>query len=202
MQRVAGRCMLSVHNASLPSDPIHPRAKQRSALTAHPEVRPVLALVWSIIPLIIVWAVVIYVLILKGVNGGLRGNNWSFFPTINFFGCSQHTFDASSTPTLNFGWGPPSIDSSSLYYDPYNDGHMNLFWTFAFISGLQIHLTLALHCAELVTTLSRDEAVWREATSLGAVPPPTVRSDCPVYSALFIQVIQLCKVVIYRYIVI
>jgi len=48
---------------------------------------------------------------------------------------------------------------------------MSLFWDLTFLTGLQILLTLALHGAELIDTLSRDEVVWRIAISYRGTDP-------------------------------
>jgi hypothetical protein len=172
MRRVPGRCMLGVHNLSDTSIPTRPKERQGSAWAAHREVRIVLVLIWGLVPLGAAWGAIVYIFIQKGENGALPGNNWSLFPTVNGFrGGTNQAYDEHATPTLNFGWGPPSSE-----YD-YDDGLISLLWTLVFVSGLQIPLTLALHCAELETTLSRDEAVWRRATSRRGCDP-TYDSTC------------------------
>jgi hypothetical protein len=115
-------------------------------------------------------------LVKSGQNGGILGNNWSLFPKLGFFGGpggGKVHYDPGATTTLNIGFGSAHEDYSfqSGKHDAYDDGKTNLFWSLALITGLQAPLTLALHCAELVTILSRDEAFWRHATSKKGCDP-------------------------------
>lgn len=155
--RVSGRCMMSVHEASLPSGPKQPKSRQLSIWRAHKDVRRVMYYIWIMTALSYVWfGVTQATLVLKtkqaATNGvpcndcnAYLGNGWNLIP-------DQGKEPTSAAVIVEFGTG--------LYAG-----------LFALICLLQGFLTLALYCAELITTLSRDEKTWRQCYSTHPYTP-------------------------------
>jgi lysylphosphatidylglycerol synthetase-like protein (DUF2156 family) len=71
--------------------------------------------------------------------------NWAFLPT-------DETHTTSGSPYIALSWNNVNVYIVSAE-------------TLAFFTGLQAIITLALHCVELLANLSRDEAIWRRATT-------------------------------------
>jgi len=99
------RCMKSVHQLE-DSHPTSPRPKQGPACTAHPEVKCVLALLWSLVPLGGLWGGAIHTMIVKGNKHGVLGESWSFIPL--FMGTISPECNAArctdGTSVLNVWW--------------------------------------------------------------------------------------------------
>jgi hypothetical protein len=149
--RRTDRCMKSVHQIREDSHPCKPKAKQGPACTAHPEVKWVLTLLWLLVPLGGLWGGAIYVMIVRGNPHGVLGNNWTFIP--QFTGttndnCSGAARCTDGTSVLNVGWTAKS-------------GAMGNIGSIFLIAFFQSVVTLALHCAELLVNLSRDEGIFR-----------------------------------------
>lgn len=142
------RCMLSVKDADTPAKPTRPAPKQPSMLSSHREVRRVVLLMWSLIPLGAVWFVVVYYFVFiwgvqqYGPSSGGQPHNWSPIPT------------TSSAPYTIWSWRWAQMDQVNTALA-----------AIAFVSTLQGILTLILHCVELIVNLHRDERWWRTATS-------------------------------------
>jgi hypothetical protein len=150
LQHVTGRCMLSVDQQNQPSLPTLPRSHQKSAWSSHREVRWILSLLFAIIPLTVVFFAVCYhVVVTDGGESAAGGTfaDWNILPVDR-----QHS--KSGTPFLSLNWArvDDTIPESCLI-------------TLAFVSAVQAILTLALHCAELIVNILRDETLWRRATT-------------------------------------
>ncbi|KAG9233136.1 hypothetical protein BJ875DRAFT_55204 [Amylocarpus encephaloides] len=160
--RHTNRCMKSVHQLDEPPNPTQPKAKQGPALTAHPEVRWVLTLLWALVPLGGVWGGSIYTMIIKKNEHGILGSSWQFLPM--FTGISNRADSCPAarctdgTSVLNVGWTR-------------NSGTIGNIGSIFLIASFQAGLTLALHCAELLVNLSRDETVVRMAISEKGTDP-------------------------------
>ena len=135
--RVPARCMLGVHEREAKGGACRPRARQRSAWSARAAVRRVTGAVWAFALLAAVpataWGAV------EGVQYGFASISLVDTP-LGFF-------------TTRFGAG------SVAKYHTVVQAILALLFLFA-LQGLQ---TLALHSAELVANMSRDESVWRKA---------------------------------------
>jgi hypothetical protein len=159
--RRTDRCMKSVHQIKEDSHPCKPKAKQGPACTAHPEVKWVLTLLWLLVPLGGLWGGAIYVMIRQGNPHGVLGNSWNFIPW--FTGtlssdCYAAARCSDGTSVLNVGWtakGGPWGSIGSIFL----------------IAFFQAVVTLALHCAELLVNLSRDEGIFRMAITEKGTDP-------------------------------
>ena len=109
-------------------------------------------------------------MIIRGNPRGLLGRYWGFLPT--FTGSSYNSTEApcpafrctEGTSVLNVGWTASS-------------GILGSIGSIFLIAGFQGGLTLALHCAELLVNLSRDEGIFRMAIS--------PKGTDPRYSSIF-----------------
>jgi hypothetical protein len=154
LQRRTGRCMFSVHDCSRPTMPIRPKARQGPACTAHHEVKWILMLLWGLISLGAIWGVTIYMMIRGGNPNGVLGESWSFLPVfVPSKRCASNPdrFCTAGTSVLNVGWSK-------------GDTPTGVIGSIFMVAGFQAVLTLALHCAELLVNMSRDESIWRQAT--------------------------------------
>ncbi|KAH8657079.1 hypothetical protein BGZ60DRAFT_434732 [Tricladium varicosporioides] len=160
--RVNNRCMKSVHQIKEPPLPTKPKKKQGPACTAHPEVKWVLGLLWFLVPLGALWGGVIYMMVLKGNKNGILGNSWQFVPLFTGMQIRKDNCPAArctdGTSVLNVGWTA-------------NSGMLGNVGSIFLIASFQACLTLALHCAELLVNLSRDEAILRMATTPKGTDP-------------------------------
>jgi hypothetical protein len=157
--------MKSVHDILKDSQPCVPKWKQGPAGTAHPEVKWVLALLWLLVPLGGLWGGVIYTMIVRGNPRGILGKSWEFIP--QFLGTSYTSGTSvtcaaarctDGTSVLNVGWTS-------------NSGTIGTIGSIFLIAGFQAGLTLALHCAELLVNLSRDEGIFRMAITPKGTDP-------------------------------
>ena len=91
-----GRCMLSVHDSDQPTVAVLPRARQRSAWVAHPEVRWIFVFVWDLVALIMVWWAVLFGVLRAtdkacksgsghrfNCDGVVWGRSWSLIPDMS-----------------------------------------------------------------------------------------------------------------------
>jgi hypothetical protein len=159
--RRVDRCMKSVHQIKEDSHPCKPKPKQGPACTAHPEVKWVLTLLWLLVPLGGLWGGTVYTMILRGNDHGVLGNSWTFIPT--FTGtisndCSGAARCTEGTSVLNVGW---TAKSGMI-------GNIGSIFLIAFFQSV---VTLALHCAELLVNLSRDEGIFRMAITPKGTDP-------------------------------
>ncbi|KUJ09097.1 uncharacterized protein LY89DRAFT_570173, partial [Mollisia scopiformis] len=161
------RCMKSVHDITEDSKPVTPKERQGPACTAHPEVKWVLTLLWALVPLGAVWGGVIYAMILHKNPHGVKGDSWSFIPLFTGSTYSNGTCVAArctqGTSVLNVGW---TANNGTA-----NSGMAGNVGSIFLIAGFQAGLTLALHCAELLVNLSRDEGIFRMAITPKGTDP-------------------------------
>ncbi|PMD38833.1 hypothetical protein L207DRAFT_584233 [Hyaloscypha variabilis F] len=151
LMRRTDRCMKSVHQIKEDSHPCKPKARQGPACTAHPEVKWVLTLLWLLVPLGGIWGGAIYTMILRGNPHGVLGNSWSFVPTFTgtpLLDCNGAARCTDGTSVLNVGWTA-------------KNGVIANIGSIFLIAFFQAVVTLALHCAELLVNLSRDEGIFR-----------------------------------------
>lgn len=170
------RCMLGVSDMSRRSAPVTPKAQHVPPFSAHSEVKWVLVVIWSLAPLALIWAAAIYSMILGEISVfGTPGTNWSPVPQTIFStagssflsqtgvlsdrGTYYKRYWAFFSPGLNIVWGRGKTGK-----------FLAAFYQLLIICALQAILTLALHCAELLINLSRDEAAWRAAASKSGAP--------------------------------
>ncbi|TVY84882.1 hypothetical protein LSUE1_G001076 [Lachnellula suecica] len=156
------RCMKSVHQREEDSWPTVPQWRQGPAFTAHHEVKWVLALLWALVPLGGLWGGAIYAMILKGNKNGVLGNSWTFIPVFTGLQIKETTCPAArctdGTSVLNVGWTA-------------NSGMLGNVGSIFLIGAFQAGVTLALHCAELLVNLSRDEGIFRMAITPKGTDP-------------------------------
>ena len=141
---------MSVHQATIESQPQQPKTSQRSIWSCHREARWVLRYVWlSLFIAILFFATIIAVikanLARLDTHGGCNGcgtyigDNWNILP------------DYSGRPTMT----AIIVEQSATVY-------AGLFIVLFLITGV---ITIALHCAELIIILTRDETTWRHCSS-------------------------------------
>jgi hypothetical protein len=155
LRRRLGRCMYSIHDDPTDVRPIYPKRRQGPSATAHKEVNWILGLLWGLIPLGGIWGVIIFMMIRNGNPNGVQGDSWAFLPTYgssNSTPCGYNKYCTTGTSVLNVGWS-------------YGDTTTGVIGSIFMITAFQAVITLALHCAELLVNLSRDEVIWRRATS-------------------------------------
>jgi len=154
--RISGRCMMSVHDAAVQSSPKQPKDRQDSIWTSHKEARRIMYYIWSLTALSYVWfGATQGILVAKNKDLGVPcndcnaylGSNWNLIP--------------------DYGSAPTSAAVISEFSSSFYAGMFTLVCLF------QGFLTLAIHCAELITTLSRDEMTWRQCyTTQPYIPRP------------------------------
>lgn len=167
LERVKGRCMLSVAQSSEASLPAFPSSQQCPQYRAHRQVRLVVRLVWSLVPLGMIWSGVLYGLLRLPTRSrikGAPGTNWSVLPVdLHIDGLSQKLQDKIAiqedpwrlfSPTVTIMWQQGKANRFAA-----------AFYCLLLVSVFQGILTLALHCIELLVNLSRDEATWRATSS-------------------------------------
>ncbi|KAL2265263.1 hypothetical protein VTJ83DRAFT_6363 [Remersonia thermophila] len=146
-----GRCMMGVHlHAEQTPRALKPRLHQSPMISAHHHVVRILMLLWSLPILGAIWGGSVYAYLVRGSRNGVYGRSWSLLPI--FTGKTDTNCKTrqctDGTSVLNMGWsaqGPAGTLGGVLV-----------------ITIIQSIVTLALHCAELIVNLSRDEKVFRE----------------------------------------
>lgn len=173
--------MRSVLDKTSGNAPIKPTAMQKSAYAAHKDVLKVLLAIVISFLLILIW--------FGGVQGNTdhdRGGNGRYGRSCSWSILSQTNDCGGSGLPGDWHWREPyrvpaSITLSAFVSTRYGGESAT---TADFLrtrdSGIAVQIlftvltqsfiTVGLHCAELETTLFRDEAMWREMTSLeGAI---------------------------------
>ncbi|KUJ13037.1 uncharacterized protein LY89DRAFT_699562 [Mollisia scopiformis] len=137
--RVPGRCMMSVHEAGLDTGPKYPKARQLSIWKAHKEARRIMYFVWTLTVFSFVWFGVTQGTLAYKTKNPTNGQPCS--------GCNAYLGnnwnlipDQGKSPTS----AAVIVEFSSSFY-----------------AGIHT----PLHCAELITNLSRDEKTWRQCYS-------------------------------------
>jgi hypothetical protein len=101
-------------------------------------------------------------MIIKGNKNGVLGNSWQFIPLFTGDQIRENTCPAArctdGTSVLNVGWTA-------------NSGMLGNVGSIFLIAVFQAGLTLALHCAELLVNLSRDEGIFRMAITPKGTDP-------------------------------
>jgi hypothetical protein len=139
-----GRCLVSVWDDTS-TRPVaqYPREVQKPSRRGRPAVRHLTRLQWALFLLTVIWgSIMLY--ITRRID---------------------HPPDTGFLPVHTGGSGlsPPRV--------PYDSNPaLSNFFVFLVITTLQIFLTLALHSAELLVNLSRDEKTWRCSTSIKGAP--------------------------------
>ena len=164
--RAAGRCMISVHDAKLPAAPTLPQQRQRSAWSAHLEVRRILRFLWVLTVLVLLWFVgllisisvawkrcqtegsmAVYIDICQNVY---QGPSWSLLPDTNgITSLAQIKTVDDAGGQSRHGAVPKSVGFAIA---------------FIIMMGFQAMLTMGLHCADLLVNMSRDEDTWRKSS--------------------------------------
>jgi len=160
-RRVEKRCMISVHESMSNDAPRRPKTLQQSAWSAHREVRRVLIYLWALVIAVLIW----FGGLVGGISAARRmgfrqdswistvfyGSSWSLLPDTRGVTSFAQIDTVANTPGVP---GSPNVTV--------NEGFAG---AFILIMAFQSMLTMGLHCAELLVTLSRDEDKWRETTS-------------------------------------
>lgn len=161
---VPGRCMMSVHDANLPAEPQLTKSRQRSIWTAHGEAKWIMRYVWLVLGLSILFFISVEAVMAANIArvdgtgcnncGTYPGLNWNILPDTNGISTSAAIIKEQSTAA-----------------------HAGLFIVLFLITGV---VTMALHCTEMITVLTRDEVTWRHCTSK---TPYTARQNAVVRAA-------------------
>ncbi|KKY23251.1 hypothetical protein UCDDS831_g02982 [Diplodia seriata] len=150
--RNEGRCMHPVHE-DRHTAPLAPKEEQKSAYDAHPQVATILWAEYAVFTAIIVWASLVFFFSKTQASAG----SWSFIPK----DCSELANGSCYAPHVVLGFLSHSI---SRFEDAY------IWMQVPFSIFIQSIITIGLHCAELLVTVSRDEMqAWRAvATAKGS----------------------------------
>lgn len=161
IQRQNGRCMMSVNESSLPTQPFRAKEKQDTQYSAHKQVRRVVTFVWCVVLYCLAWFIILYVVIEKVIVppcqsqgfgcSAASGSDWSIIPDTN--GLTS----LAQIDTVDFNEPGGSSASSQLMTT-------GVALTVIILMAFQAMLTMGLNCAELLVNVSRDEDAWREAT--------------------------------------
>ena len=150
-----GRCMMSVHQSSLPSEPNYPLKSQKSALRATHTIRYILTFVWTLAVLSIVWGVVI--LLVSRATALRNGDPWIATPSWQLY-----------TPATDYARS--TVNDVAFYMSPNDNNHLSpvvypwgvqIILGILFTCAIQGAQTMGLHCVELLVNMSRDEDIWR-----------------------------------------
>jgi hypothetical protein len=160
--RRPGRCMLSVHQRHMSSEETYPLKRQGNMLRVQGAVRYILALLWSLALLAIAWPIAIATVSRRIGNDSAAGQGEQS-------SCWRSSFDWTASE------GACSRNDVTLAFSPYansrNLGAAEFSYAaeavlcVLFVCLIQASQTIALHCIELLVSLSRDEGVWRQAYS-------------------------------------
>ncbi|QKX63931.1 uncharacterized protein TRUGW13939_11103 [Talaromyces rugulosus] len=163
-----GRCMLSVHQRHEPSNQaVYPAAKQGNILQAQRgTVQYILTLLWTLAIFAIAWPIAVAAVSMRIGNASAYGQAATKEPSVS---CWRFGFDWNEDSSACFrNYVTLSLSPSANTHNP-NAG------TFSYgaqavlclllVCAIQAGQTIALHCAELLVNLSRDEATWRKAYS-------------------------------------
>jgi hypothetical protein len=151
---------MSVHQRNEPTGNFYPLDRQGPSITAHPEAKWILTLIWLLVPFSALWGSIIQIMILKGNKNGLLGQSWSFLPRFtgkHLQGCiaAQCT---DGTSVLNIAWTSKR-------------GQAGMVGTIFLIAAFQAVVTLSLHCAELLVDVLQDEYVFRSSITPKGTDP-------------------------------
>ncbi|OOF94532.1 hypothetical protein ASPCADRAFT_170546 [Aspergillus carbonarius ITEM 5010] len=147
--RVPGRCMMSVYDAELPTEPRQPQSRQRSLWKSHREARFVMSYIWLVTWIFLLIFIIIQVVLVEKDR---------LFSSPDSVGCNGCNAYLGSNWNLLRDSGNTSM-SAAIIAEYYPDLYGGLWILFAILQGT---LTLVLHCAELVISASRDEDTWRQ----------------------------------------
>lgn len=142
-ERRPGRSMMSIHDKHLPNQPQHPRRKQGSAYAACKQVRSVIICLALTFLILIIWSVAVYV---RAPDSYPAMPGWNIVVE-------------ASTPDAVFSLTDPNVAVNTT------TTNLGLLCGVFFTAALQAVITVGMHCAELITTLSRDETIWRKLSS-------------------------------------
>jgi hypothetical protein len=181
IQRQPGRCMRSVHQIKLDSEPAHPMARQQSVFRAQKQARIVFYVLWASVLLAIIWATALLLVIRHSnvVQGVVNGYSLSFFPvspnpSIVGSGTGRDTLTGNWTPSVAIPWLIVGSRGSNGLVSPEWKEHIyfpSYIGILAVVCVLQAFITLSLHCAEILVNMTRDELMWRRAGSKGLARP-------------------------------
>lgn len=170
---------MSLHDVGEPTQARYPQARQGSIWKAHREARWIMRYVWLSFGLAMIFFITIEAVIKANLDrvgalcngcGTYVGPNWNIIPDFGGKG--------TSTAVIQ--------EQSSQVYP-------GLFIILFLVTGV---VTIALHCAELITVLSRDEKTWRRCAS---TTPYAARENSAIRAATSWQyiVLFLLKVVLH-----
>jgi hypothetical protein len=125
--------------------PSAPKFRQQAAQKIIPALRKITVALWAIVPLVTIWGAVTWYLALKDTGSA----DTSFSPEDDTDGVYPESATAGG-------------EANSWLWRPDIDTIINIF----IITSMQLLYTLALHAAEQVVNLSRDETQWRNAGTL------------------------------------
>lgn len=181
IQRQPRRCLRSVHQEKLESEPVHPQSRQQSVFHAQKQARIVFYFLWASVVLAIVWATALLFVIRTSnvIQGVVNGYNWSFFPipadaSTMGTGTARDNTPEDWTPVVAIPWlivgsrGAHGLVSWEWEEQIYFPSFVGLL---ALVCVLQAFITFSLHCAEILVNMIRDELMWRRASTRG-IPRP------------------------------
>jgi hypothetical protein len=145
LEHRSGRCMFSVHFSSQDARPSCPSRRQMSAYKADPSIKAILYFVWLTLPLAVAWGTTMFLVERQVDTEESRIVDASF--TISPFFTPEDIYNTDADLRIE---GMPSIPTQLLL-------------TFAVVAAIQSIMTMAIHCAELLVNMNRDEKTWRAA---------------------------------------
>lgn len=150
--REEGRCMRSAYDLQ-DSAPTKPKLRQKSACSTHPQARFILGIEY------VVLFVLLISITLVGQFCKTKGRNWSIIPDDCFISKYKPGDEKECTTAYVMLHFLGHFPETEWVPDAY-------IWVQVLFTALvQSILTIGLHCAELLVTLSRDEAAWRMVSS-------------------------------------
>lgn len=143
--RNEGRCMHNVTDLNSYVGPRPPSELQPSAWESHSSIKKIIILLWSLVLMCVIWGGMVIVAWTQWVTSALGPglDSWSLFP-------NSHT----------------NLVEYETYVDP-DYGYPEAVWFIVFMVFIAVQggMTLGLHCSEIIVNVTRDEVIWRNATS-------------------------------------
>ncbi|PMD29192.1 hypothetical protein L207DRAFT_504579 [Hyaloscypha variabilis F] len=177
---VHGRCMMSVHQRSVPQLKTRPLKKQRSLFTVRYSIKYILMFVWSLVVLAIAWALAI-LLVSRRTMEAHTLRPW-------YLTASWYMVTTESGEIVNYVplFMDPSENTRGAHFNP----AVQVFCAILFTCAIQGAQTIGLHCVELLVNLSRQEPNAKEKLNKkGAqleIPAFRAAATSWEYSLLFI----------------
>ena len=145
------------------------------AWSAHPEVRRIVKYLWVLVLLTLAW----FVSLISAIKAIAKNCN---HPGDYYYNLCQNVYSGASWSLLPDTAGITSLAKIIVVDDAGGQSHTGLplaagfAIVFILMMGFQSVLTMGLHCADLLVTMSRDEDTWRKAYRRSGYAPQNALS--------------------------